>query len=346
MKKIYNARNWPKTATYMFLEPGIVSYDGGKIIALLKDETIERCFRSFQGKPLILDVHVPGLTPMNIEEYAEGFGTRVLKQDGKYYVEVTAITDEAQEKMNNPEYGISCAYNVLESGAGGEWHSIPYTEEFLSFEGVHFCLVKNPRYEDARRTDMAMMVNSKDATMQANKPIEGGQGMKLFKFLFHKDKVIKDADGKEFFNANDDDLLIDGEKVTEEELIASYRMGKKMKANADDAAEKEKADKLKAKEKEEKENSASEEEKAKKEKEDKEKADKEAANAAEADEKKKKDEEEKLKIERQNAKDKEGVEFFNSLNEKREIGEEMLEKGTKLMVDTFADQVKRGKELA
>ena len=366
MKFAYNAKEKPQVIWYDFLEPGIVAYDNGETVPLLRKETIDAYLRSFIGLPLILDNHVTGLTPEQYERVAHGWAVDVRYNEykGKYQVGILPISDEAQIKVAEDEgrkYGISCAYNILESAGGGKWHNIPYTEEYLKIDGTHFALVENPRYEDSYRTDVyipkenapiRMMVNSKDATIQPNKPIEGGSGM--FKFLFNKDKVTKDKDGKEIFNAGDG-LEIDGEKVTEEELISAYRMSKKMKANADDEAAKKKE--AEEKERKEKENAASDEEKAKKEKEEKEakdKADQEAKNAAEAEEKKKKEEDEKLKIERQNAadaeakrlKDQEGKEGFERLNGLREEGELLVVAGTKVMVSTFADKVELGKQVA
>jgi hypothetical protein len=382
MKFAYNAKDKPKVIWYDFLEPGIVSYENGKSIALLRKETIDSYLRTFIGLPLVLEKHIVGLTPDKYETVAQGWSVdvRYSEYTGKYQVGILPTSDDAQTKVSDDEgrkYGISCAYNILEEAGGGQWHGIPYDTEYLKIDGTHFALVENPRYEESYRTDVyipkenrpiAMMVNSKDATLQSIKTVntkEVGR-MSFLKGvlgIFKKDK-IKIEGGKEVVNADDsDDLEIDGEKVSKKQLLADYEAEKaeelvKKSLEAGNMVKGEKGtytvDEIVNSYRARKERKNEDDKKAK---EAKEKADKEAdekKNAAEADEKKKKDEEEKLKIERQNAadakakaeKDAEDKKHFEALNNKREDGELLLAAGTKVMVSTFSDAVARGKEVA
>lgn len=157
-----NAADWPKEYSCNFLESGLVSYeDSGAGIAMLRKETIMKMLPTFIGKPVVIN-HVD-VTPGDFKDHAVGYITKVWWDDlsGWAWCSFILTEDNAKEKVSKG-YSVSCAYDVHETGPGGEWHAIKYDEEILSGSGTHLALVLSPRYEDCR-----ILVNSKKATINA-----------------------------------------------------------------------------------------------------------------------------------------------------------------------------------
>lgn len=164
-----NAKTWANTFTARILEPGIVSYqdqDCGN--ALLKKETIDRCINSFVGRPLILARDNMGrptlkhakVRPVNLEKMADGYISAVEYNptDGWWYAKGTVHNEEAKQAIREIGY-VSCAYDVLDTAKGGEYHNLPYNEEITAFEGEHLAIVAQPRYEEA-----SIRLNAKNKT--------------------------------------------------------------------------------------------------------------------------------------------------------------------------------------
>lgn len=173
----HNAQDWPTEYVCNFLEAGLVSYlDAGAGIAKLTKETIMSMLQSFVGKPVVID-HID-VTPKDFMNHAVGFITKVWFDDysGWAYCSFILTDDKAKEKVQKG-YSVSCAYDVLRTGSGGEWHAIKYDEEILEGSGTHLALVTSPRYEDCR-----IMQNSKQAK------IIQGEGRKNEIVLTVKDK--------------------------------------------------------------------------------------------------------------------------------------------------------------
>lgn len=159
-----NAKDWAKSYSCNFLEAGVVSYtDVGQGVAFLKKETIQRMCPSFIGKPVLIDHY--DVTPATFEKKAVGYVTRVWfnEQDGWFWCEFLVTDDKAKELIAKG-YSVSCAFDVLSTSKGGEWHNIKYDEELTDCAFTHLALVSSPRYEACK-----IYMNSKGmGTMKHN----------------------------------------------------------------------------------------------------------------------------------------------------------------------------------
>jgi hypothetical protein len=145
----------------------LVSYeDVGAGIANLPKATIMAMLPSYIGKPVVID-HID-VTPKDFKDHAVGYITRAWFDDysGWAYCAFILTDDKAKLKVTQG-YSVSCAYDVIKTGPGGEYHAIKYDETILEGTGTHLALVTSPRYEDCR-----ILVNSKKAT------IKEGEGKK------------------------------------------------------------------------------------------------------------------------------------------------------------------------
>lgn len=306
-----NAKTWANQFRARLLEPGIISYeDVNQGVSLVSKETIDRCIRTFIGRPLVLArnkydeptlKHAP-VSPATLEQLADGYISDVVYDDvdGWWYAVGTVHNDEAKDAINKVGL-VSCAYDVLSIGPGGSYHNIPYTDEITSFEGEHLAIVAMPRYEKA-----TIRLNAKTATTKpikhmfkwiksitnalTSKPetVEGelpeGASLKVGEQqipvaeLVATHQRVNGKDGEPLDGASEI-ALANGKRVTIDALIASHQKLNAMeedeetkKKNAAD--EEEKAKKNAMDEEEKKKNAMDEEEKKK-------------ANAAEEEAKKK-----------------------------------------------------------
>lgn len=165
-----NQKSWPKEYVCNILEPGLVSYeDVGCGLALLRKQAIIDMLPSFIGKPVIFKEHID-VTPKDFEEHAVGYVTKAWWDDSTNwaYLAFIVIDDPVKDAIERKGYSVSCAYDVLQTSAGGEWHAIKYNEEIVSGSGTHLALVLSPRYEGCK-----ILVNCKNAK------ITEGQGKNL-----------------------------------------------------------------------------------------------------------------------------------------------------------------------
>lgn len=168
-----NAKDWPCEFTCNVLEPGLVSYeDSDQGIANLPKETILKILPSFVGKPVIARRHID-VSPKDFEDVAVGYITRTWFDDYANWAYFTflLIDDKAKEDVANG-YSVSCAYDNIVTGPGGEWHAIKFDETILDGVGNHLALVTSPRYEKCKIMPCTMLVNSKKAV------IKEGEGRK------------------------------------------------------------------------------------------------------------------------------------------------------------------------
>ena len=162
--RIKNARQWAKTYTFKFIEPGLVNYNDVKMgTLLLRKETIDRMIPSFVDKPLVINHQE--VTPGNFEDIAVGYIKSVYYNavDGGYYADVLVTNDEGHRRIEDG-WGVSSAYKVGNIGEGGKHHNIQYDGEIMNGEGEHLALVRNPRYEDC-----TLVVNGADAVLYNEK---------------------------------------------------------------------------------------------------------------------------------------------------------------------------------
>jgi len=161
-----NAKDWPSEYVVNFLESGLVSYedvDAG--IAMLTKATINKMLPTFVGKPVVIN-HVD-VSPKDFQDHAVGYVTRVWFDDysGWAYCSFILTDDKAKEKVANG-YSVSCAYDQVVTGPGGEWHAIKYNEEIIDGVFNHLALVTSPRYEKCVIQPTQMLVNSKKASIK------------------------------------------------------------------------------------------------------------------------------------------------------------------------------------
>ena len=209
-KKLKNARQWAKTYTFKFLEPGLVSYNDVKMgTLLLKKETIDKIIPSFVDKPLV--VNHQEVSPGNFEDIAVGYIKSVYynSMDGWFYCDVLVTSDEGHKRIDEG-WGVSCAYKVKNIIEGGKYHNIVYNGEIADGEGEHLALVQNPRYEECY-----MAVNGIEAKLYNEKtfPNNKQEDNKMF-FNFFGKKEDKGFSG---------DTLVDignGKKAKLAEIIA------------------------------------------------------------------------------------------------------------------------------
>lgn len=180
-----NAKDWARPFVARLLEPGLCSYeDSGCGKVLLRKETIDRCIRSFVGRPVVVKqgkkikarlgrpefVHAK-TSPDNMKEIGHGYVTDVFYDagDGWWYARGVVDTDEAVAAINKVGK-CSCGYkNTGPATVGGLWHDIPYDEEIVEFSGEHLAVVDFPRYEEA-----TIRLNSKNTS---------GSNMSSFKWI-------------------------------------------------------------------------------------------------------------------------------------------------------------------
>lgn len=357
MQKL-NSKDWPSVYSCKFLEAGIVSYeDSGAGIALLRKETIDKMKDSFIGKPVIIQHRSVG--PENFQEHAVGYVISVHfnPEDAWFYADFLVTDDEAKRIIDEENYSVSCAYNVLDAKEGGLWHDIKYDGEIIDGSFTHLALVEAPRYEDSKISKQlpAMLVNGKIACISKNKEELEMSIFKLFKkkendkqenvlnsYITMEDKAIPVSDlmlaclngkkldltmykaenDKQSYQAQDADIVdINGKTVSIGELKACYLMKTENAKDEIDPEDQEKE--MEAKKKNEKE---AEEKKAKE--------DEEAKNAKDEEEKQKKEAEE-LEAKKKNDKEAEEKEKKEKEDKENSKKEELEKKNAKEKEDAF-----------
>lgn len=219
-----NAKTWANRFDAKMLLAGLVSYeDCGCGKALLSHDTIKTHCESFVGRPLILTdrLNHKKVTPDTMEREASGYIERVYfdDSDGWWHCAGIVFNDKAKDAINKVGL-VSCAYEVLKTGEGGERNAIKYDEEILSFSGQHLAIVSNPRYEGA-----TIRLNSKQPT---------NTNMSLFKF-WQKKAPAASVEGQTTEGATKENAvtpldispeseieLADGKKATVAQLVEAY----------------------------------------------------------------------------------------------------------------------------
>lgn len=146
----HNEKTWARPFVSCFIEPGVVSYeDSGAGIALLTKETIDKFLYTMKGRPVIIE-HKENVTPRNMLDDAVGWVTDAYyePEDGKYYCKGIIFEREAMDMVDDG-CSVSCAYQVLDTKAGGTKNAVEYNEEITDGEYTHLALVDNPRYDSS-----------------------------------------------------------------------------------------------------------------------------------------------------------------------------------------------------
>jgi hypothetical protein len=225
-----------------FIEPGLVSYRDvpGGGLELLRKETIDAALESALDNPLTIG-HVQ-VTLENRLDVENGVVTGVdyNSEDGWYYANGTADTDQAISKIQQGQRP-SCAYAVRAFGPGGVYHGIKYDREIMDIEFQHLAIVEKPRYEGADfrlnsltnpmklfkfiknllvRENGIESSKTEVSEMSGNTVVEiDGVPVRLNDLA-----AVWEAQKGQIFQGSMDDMIeIDGQCVKMNELVATYK---------------------------------------------------------------------------------------------------------------------------
>lgn len=146
---VKNARTLPKKYYGLHFCEGVARYADSDTMLFINSDTAKKMDATYVGKPVFVG-HVDDYQLQNIEAEADGWVVRSFYNptDGKHWCEFLAVTDKANDAIA-AGFRLSNSYLITESGAGGEWHNVPYTQEVLKAEYDHMAIVDNPRYEES-----------------------------------------------------------------------------------------------------------------------------------------------------------------------------------------------------
>lgn len=181
-----NDKDWPAFYECNFLEPGMVNYaDAGAGLAYLSKESILKMLPTFMGKPVIDEQHID-VSPGTYKKHAVGYITKVWFDDVANWAKCQFILTDDKAKANVAMgYSVSCAYDNVVTGPGGERNAVRYDEEILDGFGNHLALVTQPRYESCKIQPCMMLINSKRASIKEG---EGKQNTVTVKVANEKKK--------------------------------------------------------------------------------------------------------------------------------------------------------------
>lgn len=278
MKKLRNAV--PKKYRAYYITPGLADYSAEGIGAVLVQKPVlDKMSPTFVGMPVVNQTHTDKepeeLFNMSSEEkgeIADGVvaATGYDEKSGWFWADMLIWNEETQKNIEDG-YSVSCAYDVLEiDDEGGTYNNVPYEEEVLDGDYVHMAIVPNPRYERAYilknskpggKTVKIKFRKAKNAEPE-KEPVENSEKEETMENM--EDGVVELENGDqipvselvEMYEAKkkeeeelensakvynmDDEVEVDGEKMTVKELMAACGYGE-TKENAeppqDDEAE-------------------------------------------------------------------------------------------------------------
>ena len=130
-----------------FLQPGLAGYDNETYKILLTDEGIMNFLHTYVGCPVY--VHHLGEEECNNKEV--GYVSKAFKgADDWYYCDFVVFDKEAQGKLDDEKWLISCAYDIIRTNKGGKHNGIDYDSEVIDGVFDHLAIVPDPRYEDVQ----------------------------------------------------------------------------------------------------------------------------------------------------------------------------------------------------
>jgi len=252
----------PKSYTAYFIEPGLADYTTEGIgVVLVQKDVLDRMMSTFVGMPVVnfehTDKEPSELFNMSDDEKGEIADGVVSscgydEKSGWYYAQMMIWDKETQQNIDKNGYSVSCAYDVLKTDTtGGTIHNVPYDEEVTDGTYVHMAVVPNPRYEKAwiiknsksqEGSVKIKLFRKKPLQNEAPKPepeveeeivenaesgvIELADGTQIP--LAEAIELFKAKKAEELDNAGEvlseeDEIEIDGEKVSVKELMAACK---------------------------------------------------------------------------------------------------------------------------
>jgi hypothetical protein len=282
------------------MRSGLCKYDNETI--LVGKEALEQMAPTMQGVPVIIDHPDEKITEQNIDQL------KVVGRVADMHYDVESETwyahfvveDAEAVKLLQQGYGVSTAWIGEKYSGGGTFNNCPYNREVLKARYEHLAIVKNPRYEMAFNP---IFCNSKDRQIGNNVDniinVQNKESVSMFGKLFKKvtsreeimvnsnEEFTIEVDGKELplkeaieqikLNAKEEgkeeakcnEVDVDGEKMTVNELIDAYKNLKKASLEKEEEAKKNAEEEEKKKEEEAKKNAEDEEKKKEEEEEEK-----------------------------------------------------------------------------
>jgi hypothetical protein len=283
------------------MRSGLCKYD--KETILVTKESLQNMAPTIQGVPVVIEHPEEKITTENIDRLRVVGRVADMHYDDSsetWYAHFVIEDDEAV-KLLQQGYGVSTAWIGQKYASGGTFNNCPYDKEVIEAKYEHLAIVKNPRYEMAFNP---IFCNSKDRHNNDNIDniinVEKKESIsmigKLFKKIIQKEEVMVNSneeytvevDGKELplkeaieqikLNAKEEakcnEVDVDGEKMSVNELVDAYKNLKKasLEKEEEDKKRENEAEEEKKKEEEAKKNAENEEEETKKEEEKEEKA--------------------------------------------------------------------------
>lgn len=246
---------------------------------------------SIQGVPVVIehpDEKITDESIKNLRVVGRVADMHYSETDELWYAHFV-VDDSEAVKLLQSGYGVSTAWIGKKYGQGGTFNNVPYDRELIAGRYEHLAIVRYPRYEMAKNP---IFQNSKDGQNDSevvkieNSKKKGSVSMfgKLFRKITQKEEIMVNSNEEYFVeidgvekplkevidhvkeikkNACDEkeekkmvngeeEIDVDGEKMTVNQLIEAYKSSK-TKKNEDEKKE--------DKEEEKKENSVEEQKK-------------------------------------------------------------------------------------
>jgi hypothetical protein len=139
----------------IFIKEGLVQYNnnGTDEILLIQKDTINNALGSFKDKPVHITHDSENIVGNVVDVYYD-------MDTAGYIVGFISDNKDVDNLLNNKKWGISCTYEILQSGNGGKYHEIEYNKEVYALAFKNLCIVENPRYQEAK--EIINSVNKKD----------------------------------------------------------------------------------------------------------------------------------------------------------------------------------------
>lgn len=254
----------PKKYRAYYITPGLADYSAEGIgVVLVQKQALDKMNPTFVGMPVVNQSHTDkepeelfNMSSDDISEFADGVvaATGYDDETGWYWADMMIWDEETQENIKDG-YSVSCAYDVTEiEDEGGSYNNVPYQEEVLEGNYIHMAIVSNPRYERAyilsnsKPGGKTVKIKFKKKTVKNAEPekepienaeeeviengedgvieLENGDQIPLSEVeeMYRKKKEEESMENAGTVYNMEDEVEIDGEKMTVKELLAACGM--------------------------------------------------------------------------------------------------------------------------
>lgn len=266
------------------MRSGICAYPNEKI--LVTKEALERLAPTMQGVPVVIEHPEEKITDQTIAQLPVVGRVADMHYDQEqeiWYAHFVVDNAEAVELLQSG-YGVSTAWIADKYAAGGTFNNVPYDKELIEGRYEHLAIVKFPRYEmafnpvfqnskDGQNNDKEVIINN---VIQKRSVSMLG---KIWKKVTQREEVmvnsgeeyVVEIDGKETPLAEvvesiktnevdfkekkingDEEIDVDDEKMTVNQLVEAYKNLKKSSMKKNEEPEKEEEEEKKEEKEDEK----------------------------------------------------------------------------------------------